>query len=57
MKFAPSGATRQGRMDQLRRDRATAQVLRTLVASKVLGWKLSQTRDGYIKQANIREPD
>lgn len=29
MKFAPSGATRQGRMDQLRRDRATAQVLRT----------------------------
>jgi len=29
MKFAPSAATRQGRMDQLRRDRATAQVLRT----------------------------
>lgn len=29
MKFAPSRATRQGRMDQLRRDRATAQVLRT----------------------------
>ncbi|MEK7820501.1 MAG: 3-sulfinopropanoyl-CoA desulfinase [Pseudomonadota bacterium] len=25
----------------------TAQVLRTLVASKVLGWKLPQTRDGY----------
>src|SRR3974377_1731204 len=29
MKLAPSPATRQERMDQLRRDRATAQVLRT----------------------------
>ena len=29
MKFAPSAATRQGRTDQLRRDRAAAQVLRT----------------------------
>jgi alkylation response protein AidB-like acyl-CoA dehydrogenase len=27
----------------------TAQVLRTLVASKMLGWKLPQTRDGYTK--------
>ncbi len=27
----------------------TAQVLRTLVASKVLGWKLPQTRDGYVR--------
>jgi alkylation response protein AidB-like acyl-CoA dehydrogenase len=26
----------------------TAQVLRTLVASKILGWKLPQTRDGYM---------
>jgi alkylation response protein AidB-like acyl-CoA dehydrogenase len=26
----------------------TAQVLRTLVASRVLGWKLPQTRDGYL---------
>ena len=25
----------------------TAQVLRTLVASKMLGWKLPQTRNGY----------
>jgi hypothetical protein len=30
VKFAPSGTTRQGRMDQLRRDRGTAQVLRTV---------------------------
>jgi alkylation response protein AidB-like acyl-CoA dehydrogenase len=26
----------------------TAQVLRTLVASKILGWKLPQRRDGYV---------
>jgi alkylation response protein AidB-like acyl-CoA dehydrogenase len=25
----------------------TAEVLRTLVASRMLGWKLPQTRDGY----------
>ncbi|HEY4252399.1 MAG TPA: 3-sulfinopropanoyl-CoA desulfinase [Roseomonas sp.] len=29
----------------------TAQVLRTLVASKILGWKLPQTRDGYLNRA------
>ena len=29
MRFAPSAATRQERKDQVRRDRATAQVLRT----------------------------
>ena len=27
----------------------TAQVLRTLVAAKMLGWKLPQTRDGYLE--------
>jgi alkylation response protein AidB-like acyl-CoA dehydrogenase len=30
----------------------TAQVLRTLVASKTLGWKLPQTREGYQELAN-----
>jgi hypothetical protein len=25
----------------------TAQVLRTQIASRLLGWKLPQTRDGY----------
>jgi hypothetical protein len=30
----------------------TAQVLRTLVAAKMLGWKLPQTRDGYLKEAS-----
>jgi len=29
----------------------TAQVLRTLVAGRMLGWKLPQTRDGYIEAA------
>jgi alkylation response protein AidB-like acyl-CoA dehydrogenase len=37
----------------------TAQVLRTLVASKMLGWKLPQTRDGYLpkrsKSLNLRD--
>jgi alkylation response protein AidB-like acyl-CoA dehydrogenase len=32
----------------------TAQVLRTLVASKMLGWKLPQTRDGYKNNAVAR---
>jgi len=27
----------------------TTQVLRTLVASKMLGWKLPHTRDGYLE--------
>jgi alkylation response protein AidB-like acyl-CoA dehydrogenase len=29
----------------------TAQVLRTLVASRMLGWKLPQTREGYVESA------
>jgi 3-sulfinopropanoyl-CoA desulfinase len=32
----------------------TAQVLRTLVASKMLGWKLPQTRDGYLELDNAK---
>jgi len=32
----------------------TAQVLRTLVASKMLGWKLPQTRDGYVPKPLLR---
>lgn len=30
----------------------TAQVLRTLVASRMLGWKLPQTRDGYLERSH-----
>src|SRR5262252_3711011 len=32
----------------------TAQVLRTLVASRMLGWKLPQTRDGYLETGERR---
>jgi alkylation response protein AidB-like acyl-CoA dehydrogenase len=32
----------------------TAQVLRTLVAAKMLGWKLPQTRDGYSRETVAR---
>jgi alkylation response protein AidB-like acyl-CoA dehydrogenase len=33
----------------------TAQVLRTLVAGKMLGWKLPQTRDGYAPRPSMRD--
>ena len=33
----------------------TAQVLRTLVAGKMLGWKLPQTRDGYRPKPSMRD--
>ena len=33
----------------------TAQVLRTLVAGKMLGWKLPQTRDGYVPKRSLRD--
>lgn len=32
----------------------TAQILRNLVAGRVLGMKLPQTRDGYLRQAEKR---
>ncbi len=32
----------------------TAQILRTMVASRLLGWKLPQTRDGYERLRNSR---
>ncbi len=32
----------------------TAQILRTLVAAKLLGWKLPQSRDGYLQQEERR---
>ena len=33
----------------------TAQVLRTLVASRMLGWKLPQTRGGYVPKPSMRD--
>ena len=54
--FGARGYSRDFSLERMARDvrmftigGGTAQVLRTLVASKVLGWKLPQTRDGYIK--------
>ena len=32
----------------------TAQVLRNFVAGRVLGWKLPQTRDGYLRAQEKR---
>ena len=54
--FGARGYSRDFPLERMARDvrmftigGGTAQVLRTLVASKVLGWKLPQTRDGYMK--------
>ncbi|MEH2622059.1 alkylation response protein AidB-like acyl-CoA dehydrogenase [Bradyrhizobium sp. AZCC 1719] len=53
--FGARGYSRDFPLERMARDvrmftigGGTAQVLRTLVASKVLGWKLPQTRDGYM---------
>ncbi len=55
--FGARGYSRDLPLERMARDvrmftigGGTAQVLRTLVASKMLGWKLPQTRDGYGKQ-------
>jgi alkylation response protein AidB-like acyl-CoA dehydrogenase len=52
--FGARGYSRNLPLERMARDvrmftigGGTAQVLRTLVASKMLGWKLPQTRDGY----------
>ena len=57
--FGARGYSREYPIERMARDvrmftigGGTAQVLRTLVASKILGWKLPQTRDGYLKVAN-----
>ena len=54
--FGARGYSRDFPLERMARDvrmftigGGTAQVLRTLVASNVLGWKLPQTRDGYLK--------
>jgi alkylation response protein AidB-like acyl-CoA dehydrogenase len=53
--FGARGYSRELPLERMARDvrmftigGGTAQVLRTLVASKMLGWKLPQTRDGYL---------
>jgi alkylation response protein AidB-like acyl-CoA dehydrogenase len=54
--FGARGYSRELPLERMARDvrmftigGGTAQVLRTLVASRLLGWKLPQTREGYLK--------
>ncbi|HYS48603.1 MAG TPA: 3-sulfinopropanoyl-CoA desulfinase [Xanthobacteraceae bacterium] len=56
--FGARGYSRDLPLERMARDvrmftigGGTAQVLRTLVAAKMLGWKLPQTRDGYVEAA------
>jgi len=60
--FGARGYSRELPLERMARDvrmftigGGTAQVLRTLVASKMLGWKLPQRRDGYIGAASMRD--
>jgi alkylation response protein AidB-like acyl-CoA dehydrogenase len=56
--FGARGYSRDLPLERMARDvrmftigGGTAQVLRTLVASRLLGWKLPQTREGYIEDS------
>jgi alkylation response protein AidB-like acyl-CoA dehydrogenase len=60
--FGARGYSRELPLERMARDvrmftigGGTAQVLRTLVASKLLGWKLPQTRDGYLPKRPLRD--
>jgi len=60
--FGARGYSRELPLERMARDvrmftigGGTAQVLRTLVASKMLGWKLPQTRDGYSPKPSMRD--
>ncbi len=60
--FGARGYSRDLPLERMSRDvrmftigGGTAQVLRTLIASKMLGWKLPQTRDGYIPKSSLRD--
>lgn len=60
--FGARGYSRELPLERMARDvrmftigGGTAQVLRTLVAGKMLGWKLPQTRDGYIPKSTLRD--
>jgi alkylation response protein AidB-like acyl-CoA dehydrogenase len=55
--FGARGYSRDLPLERMARDvrmftigGGTAQVLRTLVASRMLGWKLPQTREGYLRE-------
>jgi alkylation response protein AidB-like acyl-CoA dehydrogenase len=60
--FGARGYSRDLPLERMARDvrmftigGGTAQVLRTLIAGKMLGWKLPQTRDGYRPKPPIRD--
>jgi alkylation response protein AidB-like acyl-CoA dehydrogenase len=60
--FGARGYSRELPLERMARDvrmftigGGTAQVLRTLVASKMLGWKLPQTRYGYAAKPSMRD--
>ena len=60
--FGARGYSRELPLERMARDvrmftigGGTAQVLRTLVAAKMLGWKLPQTRDGYVPKPSLRD--
>ena len=60
--FGARGYSRDLPLERMARDvrmftigGGTAQVLRTLVASRMLGWKLPQTRDGYAPKPSMRD--
>ncbi len=60
--FGARGYSRDLPLERMARDvrmftigGGTAQVLRTLVASKMLGWKLPQTRGGYAPKPSMRD--
>jgi len=60
--FGARGYSRELPLERMVRDvrmftigGGTAQVLRTLVASRMLGWKLPQTRDGYMPKPPMRD--
>ena len=60
--FGARGYSRELPLERMARDvrmftigGGTAQVLRTLVAAKMLGWKLPQTRDGYAPKPSMRD--
>jgi alkylation response protein AidB-like acyl-CoA dehydrogenase len=60
--FGARGYSRDLPLERMARDvrmftigGGTAQVLRTLVASRMLGWKLPQTRTGYVPKSSMRD--
>ena len=62
--FGARGYSRDFPLERMARDvrmftigGGTAQVLRTLAASKVLGWKLPQMRDGYMMPKSNADRD